>query len=420
MEEQLTLDALRQPTPLLKEETSSKSLWEIIENYEEEVWVVPEFQRELVWNEKKRKSFGDVMINYSETTSPAEGTILLCQIEVAKTHPIYILDGRQRIETLVEMKNVPRKWNILDGDMVLRLKRTNYPIRVIFYKTLDEAISAFQRINKGTSLTPKEFYKGVLCSLPNHGMVEKKLDGMTNDITEIIKQVTSKKTWKRITQHKYIRWCYALLHLWMGKDKQRAFINPRSIRSGENQTYTEDKSQIEYLLKEVIETTDDWEDKVDRFVKRIKWYTEDIKAYWQEYRKKAKPQRYAIVPSILQILWQLYVWKENNKLLEGRWKEIVNTLFEKTNGSQWIGNGEEQMNISKITTLNLLMDILELDSSLAPSRRKKKEQLPVGLEHGHKTPFAIDGNNETIIEPAIRNRERGMKPMDAAEQELDI
>lgn len=131
-------------------------------------WRIPAFQREFVWSDRQIREWA-----LSLTEGMALGQVNTYQPrseEQAGYAPVYVADGRQRLEATRRFIDDPGAYGFdFDSEGALRIAQaTTMPVQHKILADHDAGYLAFQRLNSGTAVEPADFYRGEVTAFP-HG-----------------------------------------------------------------------------------------------------------------------------------------------------------------------------------------------------------------------------------------------------------
>jgi hypothetical protein len=396
------------------------SLFELVADFKDGEIRKPSHQRDKVWDQDKKDDWIE-RIKSKKLGAPI-GVIVTYQLDNGKPSPVWLNDGYQRISATLEYLADPARYYDSKNVAIKIIKATRIPKQHRHYKNHDDALKDFQNINKGTSLTPYEYYHGILAYMSNH-------DEIWGDfITSIHKSIQKyeqsfvktrggRRT-TRETQHVYFRDNYALFYR-LATDEKRL----SNYTVGERKIKRQDQNSIiEYKLRSFLEKTnpDNAQKILNKLNILIKNETSLIRDVWVNKLKEdinTSPNN-----SLYRWLLHCAVWKKNNSIPNHIWEDFLEkTLYysDGTTSFPQVIDGKKTTRGTAASTGSLAYlrkiaaivesDILEYYDN-PPRRKKPKKNLP-GTDESHQMPFVYHGEGETIPEPASRNRARGKNPI---------
>jgi hypothetical protein len=396
--------------PEMVEDNVNTKLTELMGRFHNQELLMPVFQRDFVWSSRKVSEWAETI-----ESGKAVGCIVTYQIQGGG--PVFLADGRQRLTATSRYMTNPADYGFPYGPEQARLICASFSVTVQhrIYKNHNEAMLAFQNLNKGTALTMAEFYKGVLCLSSDVGeYLWKTVPEMVDN--HIQPRAAGNKP-QRKTRSSLFRDSLALFFQYVSDYKGRSFWN--SHRTNFH------NSGIEKHLRDYIDN-ERWgveiaERKSRTFEQFILEQLIEIDALVEETDQKNKP----FSRSVLHWLLHLAIWRKNN----GRPVDLYSSFVKRflllyigfsTFSARCVAEDptkEEKFNITTgmgmLTNLQRLCTCFEVD--LIDGRKRIQHANPrPGYNVSHKQPVALYGEGDTIIEPAPRNKARGAKEIEPA------
>jgi len=198
------------------------SLWEVYIQTKQGNWILPEWQRSLVWKEKYIQEWendikrGGHMPGVLVTFSLQNETTL--QNETAK----YLNDGEQRRKsTVLAVENMKKNGKTME-EITAILSKVYVTVQHMVHKSMEEAFSNFFRLNLGTTTTPYELGKGIFSlNLNDFNIVWQPFLNQLHNLVDnkVIARLGCKLKDNRNTRHKQQRSDYALFLQYLSGNK---------------------------------------------------------------------------------------------------------------------------------------------------------------------------------------------------------
>lgn len=396
------------------------SFYELVSEFKNGEIRKPSHQRDKVWEQDKIDDWIERIRN-KKLGNPI-GVIVTYQIDNGKPSPVWLNDGFQRIIATLEYIADPAKYYSNEEVAIKTIKAIRIPKQHRHYKNHDDALKDFQNINKGTELTPYEYYHGVITYMKYHDelwgpFIQSIHESVQKYEQSFVKKRTGGRT-TRETQHVYFRDNYALFY--------RLAINDKKLSNysvGERKIKKQDqKLIIEYKLRTFLEScnSDDANKSLGKLNKLVENQTALIRDIWVNKLKENNNTS----PNNSLYRWLLHcaIWKKNNSIPNHIWEDFLQKTLYYSDGTTSFpqvidgkrtkrGAAASTGSIEHLRRIAVIVgsDILEYYDS--PPRRKKSNKNLPGVDESHKIPFVYHGDGETIPEPSSRNRARGAKPI---------
>lgn len=398
---------------LSPEEDMITSLYSIVDDYRNGILLKPPHQRDFIWIKYQRKEWVE-RLKDRRRRRPI-GSIVTYQINNGKPSPIYINDGFQRVNATIEYLNDPSAYGDTKDDAEMLIRSINMPKQHRLYETQDDALIDFQQVNRGTSLTPYEFCKGILTYMPNYGLWEPLIDEL-HQILPFYENRVTKRRYKieRIQEHKLFRHDYSFLYRYLTKSKLLLDFTV-TLNDTRYMNLQAPSSIIERLLRDELQKYSPEIIQSDLDILRgiVERETANLISILGEMKLPG------ISPTLFRWIMDLSIWKRFNNVDNSTWEEFIKKLLESTNGKSMVFelvNGvitrKYVINLAKLSCLRGVSEIVGSNIYLyKKERRKSRKEKPAGFDESHILPFSIYGDGDTIIEPSGRNRSRGSKPI---------
>jgi hypothetical protein len=386
------------------------SLAELVKAYQSGGWQLPNFQRDFVWPHYKIRTWAETIVDQRRIRL---GVIVSYQLvtDQRNQYPVYIADGRQRLEATVRFMDNPRRYGFDLTREQARAYCNSYYVVVQHnhFTSHDEGLWAFQALNLGTTVVPAEFYKGELTRLPNGAYLW--------DVVPIIVDKVSHHLCTKVTTHKHRsvlhRDSLALFYQYASGTDAMEFWNVATsmVRPGQ------DHKVIEPLLARFVENRS--RDELEHLVKAFQRFLEGSTALIEQLlRETEHPNGTAMSPTVYRWLVHTSIWRKNINASETLQEELFRKILEHMRRYPRISSRFELPDSTGIlipimlspqgirATLPILCRAFNIDLYQPPRRAKNRSGAP-GYDQSHVESFAEHGEGETILEPAPRNRARG-------------
>lgn len=403
-----------------QEENVTRSLLEVVRNYQRSKWILAPHQREFVWNEKKVKAW----IREIKQNSRPEGCIVTYQIADGKESPIFINDGSQRIRaTLRYLENSHDYGDPVDVAMDT-LDAISVSVQHRHYKDHIVAVEKFQLLNMGTHLTALEFYAGILIYMPSYhdvwGPFLNRFNNKLNSVQAKVCRTTSEN--ERGKHHKWRRDMYGLLIRLLGEVRS----NTR-IEVAESKIYG---GQTEMQLRKILEGIPCSD--LPQIEKRLNTFLDNevslIEKIWRADvgADISKP----LNTTLFRWLLSLAAYRKNNQIPIHAWEEFLKLLFQFSNGTSDVISPERgpdgsilktNVRLNDLNRLRKVQDVIGYDLvSQSPANTRKQRRIPMknGYHASHIDPVSIAGDGPVLGEPGLSNLARGARPMTDEERNV--
>lgn len=411
-------------TRLQPENDTVSNLWDLVDLYDRRLIIPPLHQRDAkAWDKNKRHEWIRRIANIN--LKPV-GVIVTYQLSDGKQSPVYLNDGLQRIATTSEYKNFSEE---IYGDTTAHaeevIRCVNMPRQHRHYKSHDEALLDFQRLNFGTPLTPFEYFAGILRYLDGYESEWRPLlEDVHKKVNDNAARVIAKLRGGKQQKHNYYRSDYGLFYRFISGDtsvsayktaSQR--VKPDDIYKGECIEAKLKTSMLEIGLEGVRK-------KVKVFGGLVERETAMIETFWAK-TAKGRYKGAGIMINLYRHLIDVAIWRRNLQVPTHVWHEYTRKLLDVSQGAASVINPEDNRERSPIALndlqkLSKICRIIESDFYEQCKKKraalKKEKQTKPGYDNSHLLPLGI--GEEAVPEPASINRARGPRPM--TERELQI
>lgn len=386
------------------EGNSERSLLDMLKKYEADQIVTPQFQRDGgLWDKNK-------IIGWINTIISLKAIGVIVTYQVGGEGTVYLLDGLQRITATRKFLDSPEFYGFDIGEGQASDYCDSFTITVQHrhYQTHEEAMEHFQNINKGTTLTPREFYRGHL-ALDRMG---KLVDTMVPPIVDrYFSEFMSTRKRGREKSSKLDRDSFALFFQYVTGSKAKSFWNVGKSMSSGAQPNPIERRIVDYLREQRIS-----EDALRKTVAQFETYISSVASEFRAIINETGQTGKAVSPTTIRCLLHLSLYKKNAGIPHAKYEEFVRkfVLHQKKNSS--IISRFEVPNKEPITVMSLKIDsiseVFRFARAVGVDFDQKRNQTPsaaAGYHQSHVKAFAKHGNGKTFPEPALRNMARGAK-----------
>lgn len=397
-------------------------LYSIYRHFDEGRWFLPTHQRKLVWDKKKiAKWFKDIIQMHKDGGGILPGCVMIYSLP--GSNKIYLNDGAQRVYWTILQFIDYCKANELDWKEILN--SVQITVQTVAYKSINEAIKGFIQINFGTTATPYELARTMMCEkLENFSTSWEprlfKIQCIVKDALLSMQAETEDRedADKRDLAHKRIRDELHLFWKFISKDKTQwsPQVALSNLRPDQWDKHTKLERQLTDLLNKIGPVEADI--RIAAFSKFIQEQAALYKQVWAELKPEADR------PANVHMRWWLAVaiYLTNNDL-DHHLRIFTESLIKHSEGRTsvfYVNEKGKQCNcntaMSKLQQLGMISKILGIEFSPKPKRKKSKRLLRKGFVHSHIQAHAHHGDGKTIAENAIENRHRGGRDMTEDEE----
>lgn len=360
---------------------------------------IPHFQRSLVWNKQKQHDWFDTVIG-----GDAIGVIVTYQLEypeVGQHYPVYIADGYQRIMSTINVLDNPKKYDF--NVSVEKLNSYVERFRVVqqhrVYSSHDSAYKAFQNINRGTSISPAEYYKGLLTYSQDGRHVYESVYNTLRTHSALVSRF--KKSVNRATESKEQRTALALFYLYVSNS-----VGVSLWKVGKSAIDVGDDAPIEKRISDWLQNCGDVSKILEDYSQYIAQQTSLIRFCLDSVNGDGS----AITFGFYSCLIALGIWKKNNNFSVDWYKIALEKLIKASPmGSTSLHDIEGNRAPLSVQDIGHTLHILRKYGIEIPKKRDRKPQTVIGYDNSHYRSFNKYGEGDTFIEPAPLNRSRGEK-----------
>lgn len=400
--------------PLLPAQDLSETLMQLVDKLERGTIVIPPHQRRPdSWGKAKKTEW----IRRIQENRRCVGCIITYQV-VDGDRLIYLNDGLQRLSTVVDYYRHPQEYEDTSESSVLRLQTYLMTVQHRHCSSHEEALTDFQEVNQGTSLTAYEFCHGVLTYMPDYNMYwHQFIDELHAAVALRVTPLLAKQRGDRSKEqlHVYQRNDLQLLHRFAvgGTDHARYWASKKGVKPSE----IRDKKVVEWRFRSWCESSGITAARktLGLFLDFLDRETALIEDVW---RRTQPNYNIGIGAASYRFLLDVAVWKRNNGIPHDTWEDFVEKILSNSGGSSIVVHPENkrtktQLGMDSITSLRTICNIVGSDLYLGNSTRSsdRPKNMRPGRDGSHILPRTLFGDGEQIAEPAGRNRSRGAKPI---------
>ena len=384
----------------------NKSLAEIARNLRRDKWIIPEFQRGYVWEVMKLKGWIDTIL-----TGQAIGVVVTYQLE--PKGPTYLADGLQRLTATNRFLDNPKEYGFSFTKEEAEDLCSSFSITTQhrYYRSHHEAWEAFKNLNKGTVLTPAEFHKGELVMDYRGKIIYDRVDGI---VKPLVLPLMSGQKLNRGQEARLARDSLALFLQYITGTQRVDFWKVGSTQVGSN------KNTVERTLMDFVLSSDLSIESIEKLFQNFKGFIAEQVAEIRKVIDETGQTGKAMSPTMIRWLLHLAIWRKNAKrefVLYQEFLVMFISLFKEFRAFQTrfpLPNTTPVKFASlKLSNLGDMLSLcISLNSDLYQGRiRASGKVASIGYNNSHILPFSKNGEGETIIEPAPRNKSRGANPI---------
>jgi hypothetical protein len=392
-------------------------LFEIHRHFEEGRWFLPTHQRKLVWEDRKIKNwFKTLKEIHRNGGGTVEGCVIIYQLP-GETK-IYLNDGAQRVRWTILKFIEHCKAEELDWKEIL--SSVKITVQAVEYKDIKDAIQGFIQINFGTTATPYELTRTMMCERMED--FANSWEPRLNKIQVIIKEALLKVNAdiedregasSRDLSHKRIRDEMHLFWKFVSKDDTQwsPQVALSHLKPDQWIKHTELEDQLIYEL--LILGPVGMDSQLESFKKFVDEQVGLYQQIWSEVQPSVKR------PANVHMRWFLAsaIYFRNNNLMS-QFPEFTEKLIRHSEGrTSLFYTNEEGKNcncntaMSKLQQLGMISGIIGFNFVAKPRRKRSKNLLKKGFVESHINSFSRNGNGPTLAENAVENRMRSAAPM---------
>jgi len=380
-------------------------LFRMAQRLDEKSLQVPAFQREYIWT-------GPRLLEWMKTVENGKAIGVLVTYQIKGSGPVFLADGLQRLTATNYFLKNPVGHGRSYGPDQARKYCENFSITVQHrhYEDHEEAMRAFQNLNKGTPTTPAEFHKGEIAS----SVVGKEAYSRIPQVVATMEtQRLGRKSLGRKKRSTQLRDALGLFYQYSNQYEGTTFWQiskeqPNDEGAGDS---------IESLLMQHLQgwTLQQLKERIGAFGRFLAGEMALLDSLVDETNQRGK----AASPTFLRWIMHLAIWRKNNGRPITIYQEFLRSLLLLLNEYNTFTSSFVLPNTTPLFRLTLATDSLSnlarlceyLDSPLMNQQRRRSTPRVSGYDDSHIVPFSVGGNGQTVAEPAALNRSRGAKPM---------
>lgn len=375
------------------------------------------FQREFVWSKVQTVEWIKTVIDQM-----AIGVIVTYQIKTGGA--TFLADGLQRLTASQLFLDDPSEYGFDFGPRQAEVYCHDFHVTLQHrvYSSHREALQAFQRLNSGTSLTRRWYYRGEL-TVNDEGdpnMIGKTIeDKIPTIVKNFERPYISKKNDKKL-EDTFVRDSYALFLQYISGMTEMNFWDSSSTKpvssSIQNRNIVE--KELMKFIKGSKKGLVDVKNDITNFEEFIAGSVAEVTTLLDEAGGKGR----SINQTLMRWLLHLAIWRKNNGRPIPLYQEFVGRMFHYlVPNYQYISSrfelpGDLPRKVVTLTSNNLkhLSTCCRAFNSELYIGQKRSGKLKVasGYHASHVEPFSKYGDGKTIPEPAPRNLARGAESMD--------
>lgn len=385
----------------------------LCDKFQKGIVQVPSFQREFVWTKDKVKGWAESVINQL-----AIGVIVLYQLKDTQDNTLFVCDGVQRLTATTRFMLHPEAYGFkFDSDQASEYCMAfQVPVQYRKYQDHLQALEAFQNLNKGTTLTSAEFFRGILTLDPSGKgklVVDKVPDivfGATNGIT---------KESNRDSRSRLTRDAYALFLQYASGDTRKSFWDVGKTKLGSR------SRSVEQNLLNFFQGMShrEIEQKMKSFDTFVAGEIAQIKALRDS---KVHNRHKKFSHTLIRYLLHLTIWKKNTNRSSALYWQIVERLLDElksyntltsrfsivyVNKSGETTSRDFSLSVSRISNwIDYLCDIFDIP--FLESNKRPPSTADKGYHVSHYRPISMFGEGDTFNEPGPANLLRGDKAVE--------
>lgn len=375
-------------------------LYSCVEKLENKQLQIPEFQRKFVWGKQQ-------IVGWITSIMEQNAIGVIVTYQLPDGGPLFLADGLQRITATAKFIEHPEKYGYDFGTKQAKQHCENFtiPVQHRLYKSHREALRAFQYLNMGTALSPREFHAGLLRLFGTTGRLADR-----EIIVAVEKTMASyipMRNQNRKQKQNLERDSLGLFYQYASKSKNKGFWAPNTTKLHHNGPL------IEQLLVDYIagKTTAELKKEIHQFEKFLHGQLAQLAKYSESGR--------AFSPPCLHAIAHACIYRKNAGIPAKKFWSLIEMIFEqwqpqKSYSTRMVLPSKNSKDPPFDTTIQV-HSVNWLDKSAEHfgfdlyNGRKNSGGARPGYEISHKDPVATHGEGPTIIEPAPSNRIRGAK-----------
>jgi len=406
---------LRLHTPVRpQQKNGERNMWEMVSDLREGELHIPYHQREFVWPPDKQAGWIERLLS---DVWPV-GVIVTYQVYPGSDRRVYVNDGNQRLGTLLRAVLDPDQYGLTLDHLKALLRAVQMPVQHRVYQSHAQAFEDYQGLNWGTPMTPYQFHKGAITTLPDYDVVWLPLiDAIHGVMKSVESSIVSERRSRNSKQVSSVaRDDLATFYRFISRSVGRDDL--RIARAGKRK-----EPVFEWDLRRQMETLgpEGLRAQIARYEKVVEQETALIRYAW--HTVLGKPNESGI--NLVTYRWLICaaVWRRNAGILVPVWKEFMVGALRESAGRGRFDQVDEN-GVTQIRAWLAYNDLTKLDdvckyigSDMVTRTLSKRPRRDVttrrGNDDSHRLPFSTNGDGETFPEPASLNRSRGARPVEA-------
>lgn len=359
------------------------------------------FQRGYVWSPEKLRGWANTIIS-----GMAIGVIVTYQLKDGS--PKYIADGMQRLTAASRFLENPKAYGFQFGPKQAREYCEDFmiPVQNRVYTTDEEAMVAFHNLNAGTSLSPLEYYQGILKLNPKGQII---FDRIPPIVFSAENPLMAGGKIGREVESKLTRDALALFFQYLTESQQIDFWNVATQRIKPVKDSLEQKI-MEYIKDEML-PQEEIDKKIASFERFVDEHVKEITSILHETGQTGK----LMSRTVMRFLLHLAIWRRNTKKSQDLYLRFIRKFIEVQIPYATFSSRFPMPNTDPVQFVSLSIGSLQhlkklsiaLDIPLYEGYERKKKKVARGYHNSHVVPFSKNGEGDTVIEPGPRNRSRG-------------
>jgi len=395
---------------------SDITLFDLQRKHKNKDYLVPEWQRDDVWTEKKKKDFEETVLGKARKGRDILTGCVIIYSTKDNPNKTFISDGLQRtLNSSRIYDKLVKNHGMQDAEGIL--SRISVPILEMEYENEKEAKNEFRRINQGTPLTEKEEAKTILTDLCNYEDWEKRiLNKLHEYVRETLQRFGSKEPNSRPRQHATERDDYALFLRYITEEKVACQY---SFEVGNLDVPHKKDAVLEQRMITVFNQygIDKIEDLLKSFKSFIIDQGEHIKAIWNGIDKSSWSKNIQTLTAVcFRVLLHYSIFRKNNAIPVDLSKKFVEAFLKTSRGTSNVRFIDGTYTIIAKADLSTLIRLqtklgVIVDPNTHPDIKRKristKQNIP-GYHNAHDKAYAKHGNGPTTPQPAVDNMSNGV------------
>lgn len=399
----------------------NRTLFDILQDWRARRYEAAPHQRDFIWTREKMMGLVRRLMSGRRLVG------VMVTYAIPDFSQQFVNDGKQRITTIDRVTDYPDAWGCHPDDWEKMLRRTNMYVQERNYASYKEALEDFQYLNRGTSLTPYEFFRGEVAYLTGHdrgntpeweaffssGVNTRGLHSfifpMLRDVLSASGQAQLNSQENRAPMHAWRRDDYAMFlrlagNSISGQDAWRDFsdVSKRDYEKITNPVEVELNTWLQ--AKGIIKA----QAMRDGLISLLDDTVQIIKRAWSQVGQSEKTG--GISPAVARFLLHLSICCENTGY-RAQYKDWVVDFLTETKGQNTLvdGRGLRPIRLGELITPYLLIKEQFKIEIGRPKRVKPAKTLHPRL--GEEVSHVVPGGDDVVLEPGSLNRRRTSRAM---------